>query len=303
MFISVLTTLVVWAPAVYADGEHGQLEKTIEHGGEERAYILYKPENLAANAPLLFVLHGRGQTGLGFSELGFNDLADKNGFVVAYPQATDAYWGDKDDPKAIKYSEWNSENKPDRADDVDFLSTLAKTLQSEHGLNPERTFVSGFSKGGFMSYSLACLASDTFKGVAIVASLMDDKVYASHNPPPTAMPVLHIHGTKDSLCPIGGDLNKSTGERVPPDVAAIIDLWAKSNNCTTSETKKITDTTTATFHKGGVNGNEVHYYEISGGEHLWPGEVQKEDMKKKQGYDDVSGINATEIIWDFFSKY
>ena len=154
-----------------------------------------------------------------------------------------------------------------------------------------------------MSYTLACLASETFKGVAIVASLMDDKVYASHNPPPNPMPVLHIHGTKDSMCHIDGNMDKETGARISPSVAEIIDLWSERNNCTTSETKKITDTTTATFHRGGVDGNEVHYYEISGGKHLWPGEVQKKDLKKKQGYDDISGINATELIWDFFSKY
>ncbi len=305
IFLALLTTLFAWSPAAYTDGEYGKLEKTFQHGGLEREYIFYKPENLPANAPLLFVLHGRGQTGQWASGLGFDDLADKNGFAVAYPQSTYAYFGGKDqnDPKAFKLFEWNAHNDPTRVDDVDFLSKLARSLQSEHALNPDQTFVAGFSKGGYMSYTLACQASETFKGVAIVAALMDNKVYEDCSPPPNPMPVLHIHGTEDSACPIGGNINKETGEKIPPDVAAIIDLWVKRNNCTTSETKNITDTTTAHFHRGGINGNEVHYYEISGGEHLWPGEVPKKEIQKKQGYGDKSGIDATKIIWDFFSKY
>jgi len=303
--ISVLATLAAWTPAAYADGEYGKIEKTIEHGGQEREYILYEPENLPANAPLLFVLHGRGQTNQGFYELGFNDLADKNGFAVAYPQSTYAYFGGKDqnDPEAFKLFEWNAHNDPTRVDDVDFLSHLARFLQSEHALNPDRTFVAGFSNGGYMSYTLACQASETFKGVAIVAALMDNKVYENCSPPPKAMPVLHIHGTDDSACPIGGNIDKKTGAKIPPSVAEIIELWAKRNNCTTTETLKITDTTTAHFHRDGINGNEVHYYEISGGEHLWPGEVPKKEIQEKQGYGDNSGIDATKIIWDFFSKY
>ena len=125
--VTVLATLLAWAPAAYADGKFGKIEKTIEHGGQEREYILYKPENLPANAPLLLVLHGRGQTNQEFYELGFNDLADKNGFAVAYPQSTYAYFGGKDqnDPEAFKFFEWNAHNDPARADDVDFLSKLA----------------------------------------------------------------------------------------------------------------------------------------------------------------------------------
>jgi polyhydroxybutyrate depolymerase len=189
----------------------GELQKALKHGGVDRQYILHKPENLPANAPLLFVLHGRGQTNQWAYGLGFNDLADKNGFAVAYPQSTYAYFGGKDqnDPEAFKLFEWNAHNDPTRVDDVDFLSKLARSLQSEHALNPDQTFVAGFSKGGYMSYTLACQASETFKGVAIVAALMDNNVYENCSPPPNPMPVLHIHGTEDQAVPISGNIVKS----------------------------------------------------------------------------------------------
>jgi len=278
----------------------GELQKTFKHGAVDRQYILHKPENLPANAPLLFVLHGRSGSNFWTYGLGFNHLADKNGFAVAYPQGEYRYMKGEEpnDPKAKGWTEWNAHMDPARVDDVDFLSSLARALQSEHDLNPDQTFVTGFSMGGYMSYALACQASETFKGVAIVASLMDHKLYVDNNPPPNPLPVLHIHGTADSLCLIDGNINKETGEKIPPTVAEIIDLWAKRNRCITSETKKITDTTTAHFHRGGIDGNEVHYYEIANGKHVWPGQ-----LGEKAGYSDISGINATELIWDFFSKY
>ena len=53
IFILGLAALVAWAPAAYAEAKDGKTENTIEHGGQEREYLLYKPENL----PSLIELH------------------------------------------------------------------------------------------------------------------------------------------------------------------------------------------------------------------------------------------------------
>jgi poly(3-hydroxybutyrate) depolymerase len=119
---------------------------------------------------------------------------------------------------------------------------LAKYLQAEYELDPDRTFVAGFSSGGFTSYTLACEASSVFKGAAAVAALMNSVLYASCNPS-TPVPFLHIHGH-------------------------------------------------------GTDRHEVHYYEIENFDHLWPG-----GPVDKAGYVHNSGIEATRIIWDLFSKY
>jgi len=92
---------------------------------------------------------------------------------------------------------WNASNQGidlGRADDVGFLSMLARYLQAEHNLNPDQTFVTGFSMGGYMSYTLACQASDVFRAAAPVAALMRTEVFNSCSPK-TPMPILHIHGT------------------------------------------------------------------------------------------------------------
>ena len=111
---------------------------------------------------------------------------------------------------------------------------------------------------------------------------------------PTApMPIFHIHGTADWMVPIDG--NPKDGS---PSVAAIIDLWVQLNGCSADGTATISENTTAYYYRNGIDGNEVHYYEISDHDHLWPGLP----IDKKE-YGDQSGINATEAIWDFFSNY
>ena len=60
-----------------------------EHDGINRQYYFYKPENLAENAPLLFVLHGytsNANSIMSYSNM--NSIADQNGFAVCYPQGT-----------------------------------------------------------------------------------------------------------------------------------------------------------------------------------------------------------------------
>lgn len=329
-------------------------------------------ENLAANAPLVFVLHGRNQFNSWSYSLGFNRLADADGFAVAYPQGItinsstrkksssvseeglaaknaatmktqktvtvcddgdtfekagvtyicrNGQWrkgkgydykkandaksktgknAAKSRRKRKGYISWNASNQGidlGRADDVGFLSMLARYLQAEHNLNPDQTFVTGFSMGGYMSYTLACEASDVFKAAAPVAALMDTGVFNTCEPK-IPVPILHIHGTADWLVPITGNVDKKDESTIGPSVTDVIGLWSGFNSCTSRDTAGITDTTTAYYCRNGISGNEVHYYKISDHNHIWPGK-----SVHKKGYVDDSGIDATEIIWAFFSKY
>ncbi|HSD87426.1 MAG TPA: hypothetical protein VLB44_07920, partial [Kofleriaceae bacterium] len=53
-----------------------------------RHYDAFAPQNLPAHRPLVIVLHGNGGTGHQIRKFThFDELAAKNGFVVAYPDA------------------------------------------------------------------------------------------------------------------------------------------------------------------------------------------------------------------------
>src|SRR5271157_4259244 len=97
-----------WAPvvglclaaglALRADPARAQtLERSLTVGGLARTYRLHVPPNRMTNqtAALILVFHGRGGSGAEMEQItGFNDLADRAGFVVAYPDGVGKTWND-----------------------------------------------------------------------------------------------------------------------------------------------------------------------------------------------------------------
>src|ERR1700684_3314322 len=87
----------LFGPAVAAEpmGEATHNVGTV--GGRERTFIEYVPKTLKPGAPLLFVLHPSGGDASGmrdYSEYEFDELADKYGFLVVYPDGFENTWND-----------------------------------------------------------------------------------------------------------------------------------------------------------------------------------------------------------------
>ena len=185
----------------------------------------------------------------------------------------------------------------DGQSDVEFLSALAMSLQKEYHLNPEKTFVTGFSNGGYMSYTLMCQAGDVFNAAAPVAGLIDEKIFQSCAPG-GPKPLLHIHGTADWMVPITGNRDKTGIKSNSPGAQEIVEYFADLNDAVITEMVKVNDNTTLTVYKPINDGAEVRYYRIENHDHVWPGGDQGSKKIK-----DESGINATELIWAFFSRF
>ncbi len=139
-----------------------QLSFVFEHDGIAREYMLYIPNNTKPQAPLIFVLHGLGSTNSHIRDYSQMDLvANKNGFVVCYPQGTASTKNTIHTKKGSFF--WNvgyEIHKNEVVDDVSFLTSLAVYLQQEYDLDPEKTFCTGMSNGGDMSYLLGCQAPE-----------------------------------------------------------------------------------------------------------------------------------------------
>ncbi len=251
---------------------------TFDHNGVTREYILHKPDNLPANAPLVFILHGYTGNNEGMVRYGMNTIADENKFAVCYPQ------GLEDDGGT---THWNAKLKLSSVDDIGFLSELAKHLQTEHNLNPEGTFSTGFSNGGFMSYTLASEAPEIFKAVAPVSGLMSGDTWDEFNST-VPVPILHIHGVADRLVPIDGSMSTNGGWGGGPAVDSIISFWAQFNNCTGKDTATFAPKTTAYYNRKGDNGHEVWLYLVDDMAHEWPTANTN------------AGVIACEVIWEFF---
>ena len=261
-----------------------------DHNGVNRLYTLYKPDNLKEKAPLVFVLHGYTSNStniMNYSKM--NEIADQNGFMVCYPQGTtNIYTGQ---------THWNANLKEmSSVTDSEFLTDLAKKLQAEFNLSEKNTFACGMSNGGFMSYTLGCERSDTFKAIASITGTMSG--YDWNNCNPNKVPVLQISGTNDMVVPMDGSMSLAGGWGGAPKIQDIMNYWGDINECTQTQTQNLpdsnkTDNSYVSIEKkvDCFNNNQVWFYTVYGGAHTWPGAWGNMD------------INASEEIWDFFNRY
>jgi len=255
--------------------------ETLEHDGETREYFLYVPSSYdaASSAPLLLNFHGFG--GTSGSQLDWSDfrpLADQDGFILVYPQGTELDGA----------THWNSglpgEGNKSTADDFGFINALVDEISATYSIDADRIYATGYSNGGFMSYSLACYHSDRFAAIATAASTMLNQ-FEGDCAPTRPVPVLNANGTSDSVVPYNGG---TTGYQAIPDV---LDYWVDHNNITAEPVvTTISDSIEHTLYAGGDNGVSVEHYRIEGGDHVWFD-------------DDFGGSNLETLVWNFFASY
>lgn len=267
-----------------------QKEFTMNYDGLERVYILYKPKNFSENAPLVMMLHGYSSNRnniLSYSQM--NSIADRNGFMVCYPQGSIT--------PLTGQTHWNANLQMSDVNDIGFLSNLVSTIQQQYKTSKENVFVSGMSNGGFMSYTLGCEKSDIFKAVASITGTMSGYDWQNCSPA-YKIPVLQMSGTNDLTVPWDGTMNTAFGWGGAPHILKVMEFWSDINNCIEDEIINFPDvdktdysTVSLTKKKGGSYDNEVWFYKVDGGGHDWPGAWGNQD------------INASEEIWKFFKKH
>lgn len=285
-------------PKVLAPGNHQQ---TLKFQDEERTYTIHIPPNYdgSKDLPVILVLHGAGMN----SEMmaGFCDIsktADRENFITVFPNGTGyrqifLTWN------AGGVKGWGGVTK---ANDLQFLNAVLDDLPKRVRVDTKRIYATGMSNGAMMCYRLASELSQRIAAIAPVSGTMAVPKNNAKRP----MPILHFHGTKDTLVPYGGP-NRSTPARFQfKSVEDTIKTWVKFNQCKeTPDTKKIADrfmdgTEVTRYHYAdGKNGSEVILYKIEGGGHTWPGEESPTRLIGQS----TREISANELIIDFFQKH
>lgn len=250
--------------------------ETFTYDGVERDVLVHVPDDLPSGAPLLIGLHGYTDRAPFIREYSNMDgQADEHGFVVAYPQGTT-------DRLGLPF--WNANLDLGREpDDLGFLVWLADRLVDEHDLDPDRVYVFGLSNGGFMSYHLACNATDVFAGLASVVGTMSGEDWETCDPS-EPIDVLHIHGTADRIVPHDGTLAaRRGGWGGAPGVETIVAWWADQFDLGQPAIDTDGDTVVTTWSGSSA---QVELRLIDGFGHRWP--------------DGGTGTDATEEIVAFF---
>ena len=311
LLLAVMMLLLFWDclnARVSQDEQLGNHRGSIIWDGLERTYLLHIPPswNKTNPMPLLIALHGGGGTSEGMMEVttngGFNTLSDKEGFIVAYPDATDKHWNDfRNDMLAADVEE---------IDDVGFISALIDHLVETLNVDPNHVYVTGMSNGAMMTHRLALELSDKITAVATVAGNIPEDQSQSDIIPKRAIPVLIISGTDDPMMPWdGGYVVKQPKRGKVISVPETVKYWVNYNRC--SPTPTITwgpdrypqDGTRVRreVYSKDKNGTEVILYAVEGGGHTWPG--GSSHLRKIIAGKTSKDINANEVIWDFFKKH
>ncbi len=268
---------------------------TLQVGDLKRTYRVYLPSNYDETqpAPLLLALHmytGSGRTMQWLTHL--NKIADREGFMVVYPDGYQASWADGSGQFAADQA---------RVDDFAYVSALLDKLQDDYAVDASRIYATGFSNGGFLAQRLACEMPDRFAAVATVGAVLSRDVIAGCLPNrPTA--IMMINGTDDQGVPWDGDQDYTP-------VADTVAHWIQVNACPAevvirSEPDAVAD---GTWVKRSVygpcqEGAEVVLYSIEGGGHTWPGgskPVQLWGLNGRISQD----MDASQVIWDFFQAH
>ena len=135
-------------------------------GGRERTFIEYVPKTLKPGAPLLFVLHPSGGDASGmrdYSNYEFDELADKYGFLVVYPDGFENTWNDCRGGSPFS-------SKRLKIDDSGFIEALLDHEVTAHAIDRKRVFAAGWSNGAQLAYRLALEHPEDFAGVAAISA-------------------------------------------------------------------------------------------------------------------------------------
>jgi polyhydroxybutyrate depolymerase len=300
----VLLATVLALPAPALEQARKTVSKEIEVGDRKRTFLLHVPPALPKGKPVPLVLafHGGGATGAGTERLTrFSDLADREGFLVAYPDGVGKNWYDGREMDATVAHK-------NKIDDVAFVNALIDAISKEHPVDPKRIYATGISNGGIFSHYLAANLPKRIAAIAPVVGGLADPFHQKFKPE-KPVSVLIIQGKEDPLVPYdgGGVLGGRRGKIV--STAAAVKKWVELNGCAGEPVvTKLPDrdprdgcTVTRSTWAKGKDGTEVVLLAIDGGGHTWPSGPQY--LPERTIGKVCRDFDGTEVIWEFFKSH
>jgi polyhydroxybutyrate depolymerase len=222
-----------------ASGAGAVTAQTLTSGGNERTFHVSVPSAYDQNHrhPLLFVLHGAGDTNPENMKDWFPVEGNMPPSIAVYPQALHRT---RKDGSGGDIPRWDLEGD----EDLVFFDAMLATLGDAYCIDRAKVFVTGFSSGGNFSHQLGCLRQKSLNAIAPVEG-PGPFVSTCEGP----ITVWMTHDVNDDVLPIA-------------DARDSRDFWAQTNGCgntwtpdTRPECKKNT---------GCTSGKSVTYCETTG---------------------------------------
>lgn len=273
-------------------------------GGGGRRYHLFVPAGLSADEqpPLLVMLHGCGQDGLGFARsTRMNAIAQREGFLVLYPEQ---------DLLANAHGCWNwFETRSGRAQlEAAMIVAAVDQVIGRHRADASRVAICGLSAGASMAALVAARHPERFAAVAMHSGVRPgvaqstatalaamrgrgrSKVWSA--PEVALPPLLVIHGTADTIV-------------VRANAHAAANAWAHAGDA--RDESPVRESAERRVQRGSRKPMRIVDFkrrtshvatlvEIDGLGHAWSGGAAA------QPYSDPTGPDMSRLIWAFAAK-
>lgn len=207
--LSVLA-LVAGSPAQAADElPQGFHERVLKEDGEKHEYVVFVPNDYTPDRrwPLILFLHGAGERGddnrlqlqVGLGPF-VKERAETFPYIVVFPQA---------DKEGRRVTDWYADN-PDGQRALQIL----EAVENEYNVNPDRRILTGWSMGGYGTWSLAAATPDKWAGIVPISGggktdwaekLTDVPVWAFHGAEDKIVPVKESRAMVEAVREAGGD--------------------------------------------------------------------------------------------------
>ncbi|MGE5418220.1 MAG: alpha/beta hydrolase family esterase [Acidobacteriota bacterium] len=291
-------------------------------------YLLFVPHESTSKEPLplLVMLHGCGQGAKEFAESTMmNWLADKEGFMVLYPDINFTHHRDSNFHNGMNgWNWWYEENQQRGKGETAAVADMIHDVKKGFSIAPDCIYAAGISAGAAMAVNLAVAYPDIFSGIATVAGLeykafstscgrADEAVYAMAKggmssekagqlaykemlkSRPKLMPVIVFQGEEDCVV-----------HRINAD--KLMEQWNYTNHLVLNDTQKPVLIEPDPLTGGRTRGKNferrvyldaegqplMEKWYIIGMDHAWPGGL------KERLFSDHNSPAASLIMWHFF---
>ena len=189
------------------------VKSTINVNGKNRTIDVYAPSGMGANRPMVISAHGMGQD-IGYQKQcsRWDQVADTAKFLVVYPQSDGSTW-----------------DLGGNGQDIAFIKAIIKEMSAKYNIDLDRVYMSGFSMGGMLTYSVANNMADQIAACAPISGYpIGDKTAKPSRP----IPIFHTNGDGDDVVhyePWKGYFNGMYQEQ--QGAYAQAESWAAANGC------------------------------------------------------------------------